>query len=467
MDGRTLGEAMGWALSLQQYEAYAPRFTEAMLAAGCNTPNRAAMWCAQIGHESVGLKYMEEIASGAAYEWRQDLGNVNAGDGVRFKGSGPIQLTGRANFRAFTSWARRRGLSNIDFEAHPELVRTDPKWGFLAATFYWDTHPIINTCADNGWIWDATRAINGGTNGINDRIQRWERCRGMGQRLLGGSGAEVKVDEKQLDYSRANVAQDTFYNCGPAASQTVILSKTGKLVQESELARKLGTTTNGTNWIGLFPKVLNEYMPDAGYAHVEMPQDPPSAAQKEKLWGDIVNSINGGFGVVANIVAPPSNYPRAVAPSDISPAYRGGTVYHYIAVMGYSTDGGRRCWIADSGFSPFGYWISFEQLASLIPPKGYAYATKKSKKEEHDMALLTGESAAALNDAKIAAQAAQRAAEAANRNAVLILDQLVGWEKDSKGPKFTGWKDLGNKTVVEALAEVLKEVKSINEKAGA
>ena len=79
--------------------------------------------------------------------------------------------------------------------------------------------------------------------------------------------------------------------------------------------------------------------------------------------------------MVANIVAPPSNYPRAVAPSTISPAYGGGTVYHYIAVMGYGEDGtARRHSVADSGFSPYGYWISHEQLASLIPPKGYAYA---------------------------------------------------------------------------------------------
>lgn len=72
---------------------------------------------------------------------------------------------------------------------------------------------------------------------------------------------------------------------------------------------------------------------------------------------------------MSNIVAPPSNYPRAVAPSTISPTYGWGTVYHYIAVMGYAPG---RVWVADSGFYPYGYWLSLEQLASLIPPKGYA-----------------------------------------------------------------------------------------------
>ncbi|MGW8592562.1 hypothetical protein ACWGLC_12745 [Dietzia sp. NPDC055877] len=43
--------------------------------------------------------------------------------------------------------------------------------------------------------------------------------------------------------------------------------------------------------------------------------------------------------------------------------------------MGYAVDaaGGRHVWIADSGFSPYGYWCSHDQLATLVPPKGYAY----------------------------------------------------------------------------------------------
>lgn len=178
--------------------------------------------------------------------------------------------------------------------------------------------------------------------------------------------------EKVLPYSRALVAQETYYNCGPASTQTVLASL-GIDVAESKLARELGTTPNGTNWIGVFPSVLNAYT-DAGYFVVEMPNDPPTIEQRERLWRDIVASINGDHGVIANIVAPPPNYPKHVAPSTVSPAYRGGTVYHYFAVMGYSDNDIRRVWIADSGFAPFGYWMSFDQLATLIPPKGYAAA---------------------------------------------------------------------------------------------
>lgn len=178
--------------------------------------------------------------------------------------------------------------------------------------------------------------------------------------------------EKILPYSRALVAQETYYNCGPASVQTVLAS-VGINIAESKLASELGTTPRGTDWIGQFPAVLNKHM-GAGYFSVEMPSDPPKTEQKERLWRDLVASINGGRGVIANIVAPPSNYPRHVAPSTISPRYSGGTVYHYIAVMGYSDNDIRRVWIADSGFSPYGYWMSFDQLATLIPPKGYAAA---------------------------------------------------------------------------------------------
>lgn len=183
--------------------------------------------------------------------------------------------------------------------------------------------------------------------------------------------------EKVLDYPRVQVAQETGWWCGPATVQNILASR-GINRSEASLAQRMGTTTNGTNHIGLLRDVLNAELPAADYRVVQLPNDPPSAAQRENLWQHIVASINAGFGVAINIVAPPSNYPRAVAPSTESPAYGGGTVYHYIAAMGYSDVGGKRVWIADSGFRPFGYWVSLAQLATLIPPKGYTYAAGKT-----------------------------------------------------------------------------------------
>lgn len=171
-----------------------PHMEAAMIAAGCTTVERAAMWCAQIGHESAGLRYLEEIADGSAYEGRRDLGNIHPGDGRRFKGSGPIQLTGRANFRAFTAWCRAHGHSDRDFEAQPHLVREQPRWGFLAASWYWTAaRPQINGMADRRDLDGVTRAINGGLNGISDRRARYQRCLALGRRILPGKATPMTI----------------------------------------------------------------------------------------------------------------------------------------------------------------------------------------------------------------------------------------------------------------------------------
>lgn len=182
-DSRVLAEIMG--CSLERAHEMFDGYVGAMHAAEITNVRRAAMFAAQIGHESAGLRYMEEIASGSAYEWRQDLGNIYAGDGVRYKGSGPIQLTGRANFRAFTQWANREGHTDINFEDRPELVRQDPRWGFLAASWYWtQARPQINSMADAGNVSGVTYAINGGYNGLTDRQARYDRALAYGERLL-------------------------------------------------------------------------------------------------------------------------------------------------------------------------------------------------------------------------------------------------------------------------------------------
>jgi predicted chitinase len=180
------------------------------------------------------------------------------------------------------------------------------------------------------------------------------------------------VTEKILPYDRNVVPQETGYWCGPASTQ-VVLNSRGIIRSEADLAHALGTTTGGTNYVGLIERELDRSVPDANYTSVYIENDPPSQEQKDRLWRDVVQSINAGYGVVMNWVAPPSNYPRGIKGSQ-SPAYGGGTVYHYVACMGYDPAGERALWIADSGFRPFGYCICFDQAASLIPPKGYVYA---------------------------------------------------------------------------------------------
>lgn len=129
-----------------------------------NTPLRKAHFLAQLGHESGSFKYTEEIASGSAYEGRSDLGNTQTGDGVKFKGRGLIQLTGRTNY---TNYGTSIG-QDLTVDGNWTKVSTDPKLAVDAATWFWETH-AINVHADADDVVKVTKVINGGTNGLDDR----------------------------------------------------------------------------------------------------------------------------------------------------------------------------------------------------------------------------------------------------------------------------------------------------------
>jgi putative chitinase len=136
---------------------------------------RLAHYLAQLMHESGAFRYDEEIASGRAYEGRKDLGNTEPGDGERFKGRTGIQLTGRANYRQFYRWAKKMfpDVAVPDFEAHPELVNTDP-WEGLAPLFYLTTRKL-NALADENDLEQITKKVNGALKGLEDRITRYIR----------------------------------------------------------------------------------------------------------------------------------------------------------------------------------------------------------------------------------------------------------------------------------------------------
>ena len=131
---------------------------------------RFTHFLAQLAHESGNFKYMEEIASGAAYEGRKDLGNTQAGDGKRYKGRGPIQLTGRANYRRY---GQQLG---IDFENNPEIVAI-PSVGLLVACKFWSDNGL-NELADKDDVLSITKRINGGTNGLQDRKDKLSMIKG-------------------------------------------------------------------------------------------------------------------------------------------------------------------------------------------------------------------------------------------------------------------------------------------------
>ena len=122
---------------------------------------------------------------GSAYEWRADLGNTEPGDGPRFKGRGPLQVTGRHNYTALSAWAFAQGLvpTPTFFVDAPGELASD-RYGFIGVTWYWTVARPMNRYADAADIVGATRAVNGGTNGLDDRVNRWNHCRALGAALL-------------------------------------------------------------------------------------------------------------------------------------------------------------------------------------------------------------------------------------------------------------------------------------------
>jgi len=153
--------------SQDQADTFAAPLVAAMNANQINTPLRQAHFLAQLGHESGSLRYTAELASGAAYEGRTDLGNSQPGDGPRFKGRGLIQVTGRTNY---TNYSNDRGQDYVT-SLSPNLLATDPDVAADCAGWFWTTRHL-NELADNDDLLTITNRINGGTNGLDDRARR-------------------------------------------------------------------------------------------------------------------------------------------------------------------------------------------------------------------------------------------------------------------------------------------------------
>lgn len=128
---------------------------------GINTPHRVAMFIAQWGEETDGFQTLEEYASGVAYNGRKDLGNVEPGDGPRFKGRGLPMLTGRTNYQIYGT------LVGVDLVANPDQA-ADPVLSVRIACLFWQRHGL-NAWADAGNVRQATYLINGGENGLSRR----------------------------------------------------------------------------------------------------------------------------------------------------------------------------------------------------------------------------------------------------------------------------------------------------------
>lgn len=149
-------------------EGFAAALPSCIAYAAIDGVDAIAVFIGQCAEESAGFRTVVEYASGRAYEGRKDLGNTQNGDGVRYKGRGLIQLTGRANYAEFTADL----ASGIDYVAHPECVAQFPE-AASAAAWYWKKRRIGEMIASGPMIADkcriATKLVNGGYNGLSVR----------------------------------------------------------------------------------------------------------------------------------------------------------------------------------------------------------------------------------------------------------------------------------------------------------
>lgn len=160
-------------IPLARAEKWAEPLTKAMADGKIDTRLRIAAFLAQIGHETQSLQYVKELGGPtyfSKYDGREDLGNLQKGDGARFPGRGLIQVTGRANYLecSMALFGDDRLINK------PELLE-QPEYAAASAVWFW-TKKGLNKLADASRITDMTRKINGGLNGLQDRLSRWQKA---------------------------------------------------------------------------------------------------------------------------------------------------------------------------------------------------------------------------------------------------------------------------------------------------
>jgi len=184
-------------------EVWANAMAEVFPTYGIDTPQRIAAFLAQCGHESGGWtvfeenlyysaqgltkvfpKYFPTLDSAAVFAKKPEMiankiyanrmgnGGPESGDGYRYRGRGPIQLTGKANYTAF---AKEMFDDWENLLANPDWVTFDKDFALMSAIWFWNKNGL-NKEADAGDLKTMTRKINGGYIGLEDRIAHYNEC---------------------------------------------------------------------------------------------------------------------------------------------------------------------------------------------------------------------------------------------------------------------------------------------------
>jgi len=171
-DSRAAILARATGLSIGRATEILPAVTAGLQASDCTTINRIAMWLSQIGHESDSFNATEEYAKNGRY--------------APYIGRTWIQITWRDNYAKFGQWCYERGLVPYpDYFVDYPVKLAEAEWAGLGPAWYWTVaRSDINQLSDAGDLVTVTRRINGGTNGLTDRQNRYSRALAVGDRLL-------------------------------------------------------------------------------------------------------------------------------------------------------------------------------------------------------------------------------------------------------------------------------------------
>jgi putative chitinase len=263
---------------------------------GLTKPHRLAHFVAQLAHESAGFKYDRELwgptKAQVGYEGRKDLGNTQTGDGAKFSGKGPIQVTGRGNVTRFHKWCVDQGLNPPNFTNNPDSINMDP-WEGLSAVWYWSvgnpTGKSLNVYADENNIMQITKRINGGLNGYDDRIRYYIRTALV---LLGRTPTDVAgfqqwaqnrdflpkdtPDMKQVDGDAGPRTLAALHNALASAGGNLNTTTSAPVVEEKEVTVEIpvevpvdvpvvpeGSNKTGSTWlmglIGILAPVISGF----------------------------------------------------------------------------------------------------------------------------------------------------------------------------------------------------------------
>lgn len=153
------------------------------------TANRVGMFLANVGHETGGLQWKQELwgptDAQRRYEGRTDLGNTEPGDGSRFRGRGWLQTTGRGNYAKLTSRLRMRWpqMQVPDFVSQPELLAS-PEWCALSAVDFVEMNRVYRFADSDNFdnycdmvnLGHPTQRV-GDTNGWPHRLTLWQSAK--------------------------------------------------------------------------------------------------------------------------------------------------------------------------------------------------------------------------------------------------------------------------------------------------